>query len=255
MRFFSIALLLKNNNLIFKIKMRKINIICFLFLSSLFLFFGNSCKKKNKDNVDTGPAVTEVVKDIDGNVYHFVTIGSQVWMTENLKTSRYRNGDSITNAKAAYQWNTMTSGACCNNGNDVANAAVYGRLYNWYAIVDSRGLAPVGWHIPTDTEWATLATFLGGDALAGGKLKETGTIHWVAPNTGASNAYSFNALPTGIRLSNGTFEIPGSHSNFWTSTQVLPSNAWYRTLAFNQAALNRFNENKTSGFSIRLIKD
>jgi len=137
------------------------------------------------------------VTDIDGNVYQTVSIGTQVWMKENLKVTRYRNGDIITPTNPAtldisgesapkYQW--------AYNG-DEGNVAVYGRLYTWYAATDLRNVCPSGWHLPTDTEWTTLTTFLGGFKVAGGKLKETGSAHWQSPSTGATNQSGFTALP------------------------------------------------------------
>jgi uncharacterized protein (TIGR02145 family) len=149
----------------------------------------------------------QTVKDIDGNVYKTVTIGTQVWMGENLKTTKYRNGDLIrttipatkgieSEPTAKYQW--------AYDGNE-SNVATYGRLYTWYAVTDKRNVCPTGWHVPTDIEWTTLTTYLGGVRVAGGKLKETGTTHWQYPNTGATNETGFTALPSGYRDSDGTY--------------------------------------------------
>jgi uncharacterized protein (TIGR02145 family) len=116
------------------------------------------------------------VTDIDGNVYQTVTLGGQVWMAENLKVTRYRNGDPIPCVNDASAWSGLSTGAYCHYNNDFNNAAIYGRLYNWYAVSDSRNIAPGGWHVPTDTEWQTLVDLLGGSSVAGGKMKTTGTI-------------------------------------------------------------------------------
>ena len=119
--------------------------------------------------------------DIDGNTYHYVTIGTQVWMVENLKTTKYRNGESISNVTANASWNNATSGAFCYYNNDPINKDVYGLLYNWHAVSDFRNIAPTGWHIPNDAEFNTLRTYVGGEGAAGAKLKETGFTHWNSP--------------------------------------------------------------------------
>ena len=138
------------------------------------------------------------VVDIDGNVYNTVTIGTQVWMVENLKTTKYRNGDAIPNVTGNASWVALSTGAYCWYNNDAATyKATYGALYNWYAVGDSRNIAPSGWHVATDSEWTTLSTFLGGESIAGDKLKEIGTSHWLSPNTGATNSNGFTAFPGG----------------------------------------------------------
>jgi len=196
-------------------------------LMGLFLFLANSCKdqlsttsndlelKRGKINEKkhAGPDV----KDIDGNRYHSVKIGTQVWMAENLKVTHYRNGDPIP-----YATNMGSSaGAYANYNNKAKIAATYGRLYNWAAVNDSRKIAPKGWHVASDAEWTTLTDFLGGAAVAGGKLKEEGTKHWADPNTGATNEVGFTALPAGSRpfwTIEDTFNGIGSQTYFWTSS-------------------------------------
>ena len=143
-----------------------------------------ACKKSST----SVPVPTRSLTDIDGNGYDTVKIGSQFWMKQNLNTAHYRNGDIIPQITSTNLWATLYTGAWCWYNNDPAiYAATYGRLYNWYAVNDPRGLAPMGWHVPTDAEWTTLSTSLGGDAAAGGAMKETGTTHWTTPNTGATN--------------------------------------------------------------------
>jgi len=149
---------------------------------------------------------TGTMTDIDGNVYETVTIGTQVWMAENLKVTHYRNGNTILHIIDWFSWFTLT-GAYCEYDNDVNNVAVYGRLYNWYAVNDSRYIAPVGWHVPSDAEWLTLVDYLGGDTVADGKMKEIGTTHWVSPNTGATNESGFSALPGGYRDYGGNSDM------------------------------------------------
>lgn len=142
----------------------------------------------------------EKVIDIDGNIYQAVKIGKQLWLAENLKVIHYRNGDPIQHIIDDIQWHNGGFGAYCNYGNDQTNATIYGCLYNWYAVNDKRNICPSGWHIPTEAEWTVLVNYLGGDSIAGGKMKEAGTIHWESPNTGAINISGFSALPGGGRF-------------------------------------------------------
>ena len=151
----------------------------------IILTFTTTCKKS--DNL--GSAIEGTMTDIDGNTYKTIQIGRQVWMAENLKTTRYRNGEPIPNVTADIQWTALSTGAYCWFNNDAAiNRAIHGAIYNWYTIVDSRNIAPTGWHVPTDDEWTVLITFLGGESVAGGKMKAPGLIYWNSPNTGANNS-------------------------------------------------------------------
>lgn len=195
------------------------------------------------------------VKDYDGNIYKAVKIGSQVWMAENLNTTKYRNGDEIPNITDNTSWSGLTSGAYCDYNNTPANSNVYGRLYNYYSIVDSRGLCPSGWHVPSDSEWEVLFNTLGGNAVAGGKLKEVGTLHWSSPNSFATNESGFNAIPTGQRNSLGVFESMGIYANFWTSTSATSTNAYMRGLGYNYGNIYYNNYIKQHGLSVRCVKD
>ena len=173
--------------------------------------------------------------DADGNTYTTVTIGSQVWMKENLKTSKYRNGNAITTNLTDIGWQNTTSGAYAIYNNDAANNTTYGKLYNWYAVADPRGLCPAGWHAPSDAEWTTLENFLGGANGAGGKMKSTGTILtgtglWQDPNTDATNSSGFTGLPGGYRLDFGAYTDFGYYGYWWSSTEASSTNAWYRVL-------------------------
>jgi len=198
------------------------------------------------------------VTDIDGNVYKTILIGSQTWMAENLKTTKYRNGNLIGTTTPAtldifkentpkYQW------AYAGNESPVAT---YGRLYTWYAATDSRNVCPTGWHLPTDTEWTTLTTFLGGESIAGGKLKEAGTSHWISPNTGATNTSGFTALPGGYRGVDGSFGDVGYAGTWWSSTEGNTYGAWTRTMNY-YGTLGAFSYNykETFGFSVRCLRD
>ena len=147
------------------------------------------------------------------------------------------------------------AGAYCNYENDNVNVATYGRLYNWYAVDDSRGLAPVGWHVPTDDEWQTLIEYLGGSSVAGGKMKETGTTHWNGPNTGATNESDFTALPGGYRDWTGVFYNKGYWAYFWSSTYISSDDAWIRNLSYFDSEAHRYYKFKRCGFSVRCVRD
>ncbi|MCP4709985.1 MAG: hypothetical protein GY869_15280, partial [Planctomycetes bacterium] len=172
--------------------------------------------------------------EIDRYKYKTVKIGDQIWMAENLKVTRYRNGDVIPRITDNTTWGNLTTGAQCEYNNDLSFVDTYGRLYNWFALVDSRNISPAGWHVPTYADWQTLVDFLGGSSVAGGKMKEAGSAHWTSPNTGATNASGFCALPGGYRGSiyNGNFYYMGSYAFFWYSTEFNNSNAWYRYLDY-----------------------
>ncbi len=197
-----------------------------------------------------------VVTDIDGNIYNTVIIGSQVWMAENLRTTHYRNGDSIPNVTDNSKWSKLKSGAYCNYNNDINISKTYGKLYNWYAVNDKRNLAPAGWHVPTDSEWTILSTYLGGENIAGAKLKEIGTTHWNSPNVGADNSSGFLALPGGGRYLDGRFLDFGTSGNWWTATASVSPQAWYRYLHCDYTRITRDDYGSWNvGNSIRCVKD
>jgi uncharacterized protein (TIGR02145 family) len=185
-------------------------------------------------------------------------ICNQVWMTHNLDVSKYRNGDVIPQVTDPFQWVSLTTGAWCYYNNDSTLGNVYGKLYNWYAVNDPRGLAPTGWHVPTSLETVTLSQCLGQDTVAGGKLKETGVIHWNSPNTNASNLYNFTALPAGTRNGgDGSFSDLNLNNVIWTTTisPALPNQGMLRLLTYNSESLFQGNNLKTAGFSVRCLKD
>jgi uncharacterized protein (TIGR02145 family) len=196
----------------------------------------------------------DTVTDNDGNIYHIVTIGTQVWMIENLKTTTFNDGVAIPNVTNTTAWFNLTTSAYCWYNNDATtNKTTYGALYNWYA-VNSGKLCPVGWHVPTDAEWTVLSTYLGGESVAGGKLKETGTIHWLSPNFGADNSTGFTAVPGGRRVP--TFVEIGSMCYFWAATALDSGNALSRQLFSVDAYCNSGMPGiKTAGQSVRCIKD
>ncbi|MCT4588299.1 MAG: fibrobacter succinogenes major paralogous domain-containing protein [Carboxylicivirga sp.] len=196
-----------------------------------------------------------IVKDIDGNTYKVVRIGNQEWMAENLKTTTYNDGTPIPNVTDNAEWSTLTTDAYCWYNNDEASYKdIYGALYNWY-VVETDKLCPTGWHVPSDAEWNTLATFLGGASVAGGKLKEAGTAHWGSPNTGATNETGFTALPAGDRRSSGVFLDFGYRSCWYTSTQALKSTAYFNEVLYNDPSIDRWTAPKEIGLSVRCVKD
>lgn len=184
-----------------------------------------------------------------------VKIGRQEWTSTNLNVTTYINGDKIPEVKDPREWAKLTTGAWCYYDNDPENGKKYGKLYNWYAVIDPRGLAPKGWHIPTDEEWTTLITTLGGKSDAGGKMKATGTDNWKTPNNGASNSSGFAGLPGGSRFSFGSFINAGLNGYWWSASECAIPAAWIRSLGYNHANANSYNALKTSGFSVRCVRD
>lgn len=192
----------------------------------------------------------------DGNIYHSVKIGNQIWMVENLKTTKFRNGDPIPNITEQTEWNGLSTGAFCNYDNDSSNVKIYGRLYNWYAVQDSRNIAPIGWHVATEDDWkilSNLATSYTPYSLGDpnwyhyypGRLKELGYLHWNYPNDG-SDDFGFTALPGGFR--NERFSELGSNAVWWSANST-------NSIAFSLSKLDVFQSYKFIGYSIRCVKD
>lgn len=221
----------------------------------MVLIINYGCRKDKDDLIPT------TVTDIDGNVYHTVTIGKQVWMVENLRVTRYRNGDSIGTTVPAisdisdesspkYQWAYA--------GMD-SLAAIYGRLYSKHAVFDSRRIAPAGWHVPTYDDWNTLTTYLGGLSGAGEKMKSSGDIEagtglWRAPNT-SGNEKGFTALPGGSRNNNGYFVEAGQSGYWWSSTEDGANSAWFYCINYRYTDVLRGNNSADRGFSVRCVMD
>jgi uncharacterized protein (TIGR02145 family) len=196
-------------------------------------------------------------KDVDGNVYSTIKIGTQQWMSENLKTTKYNDGTSIPNVKANAGWSALKSGAYCDYDNNPANAALYGRLYNWYAVASTnlKKVCPKGWHVPADAEWSILINYLGGERNAGGKLKETDTTHWNSTDSGVTNESGFTALPGGYRTGNGWFINMRTDGTWWSGTAYNNKYAWDRHMHCNYLSIGRWGIDKKSGFSIRCVKN
>ncbi|MFH1121470.1 MAG: FISUMP domain-containing protein [Bacteroidota bacterium] len=197
----------------------------------------------------------ELVMDIDGNLYHTVTIGSHVWLVENLKVTHYRNGDEVELITGNAAWEGITSGAYSNYDHSSGNAEIYGRLYNWFAVNDGRNIAPEGWHVSSDEDWSDLSGSQGGDAVAGSKLKEAGTIHWREPNADATNESGFSALPGGHREYGGSFDYINWGGGWWCSTEENSNDAWIRYMDYGAFDTWRALEDKRYGRSVRCVKD
>jgi uncharacterized protein (TIGR02145 family) len=193
-----------------------------------------------------------------------ITICKQIWSVQNLTASKYQNGDEIPQIKDATQWQNLTIGAWCWYNNDSTSYCQYGKLYNWYAVNDSRGLAPKGWHVPNDAEWNELIKCIdptsdtsvsGPQSLSAGALKESGTSHWLSPNFGASDSSGFAGIPSGYRNNGGKFYSVGNNGYWWSSTENNVSGAWNRYLNNVDAGFTRDCNLKTNAFSVRLVKD
>ena len=209
------------------------------------------------------------VTDIDGNIYTTILIGTQWWMVENLKTTKYRDGTLIPNVTDDVSWEGLSSGAYCDYDNDTANGATYGRLYNGYAIDDERNIAPEGWHVATgDDVWALLIYVapISPNGGSGGKLKEAGFTHWVEPNAGATNSCAFTALPGGFRrVDPPQFMYLGEQGRWWASNSSGEENLEYFYMGYNHAMVRGSISgdsyplwppyNKSNGYSVRCVKD
>ena len=211
----------------------------------------NSANKTVKINVI---ALSETVTDIDGNVYNTVTIGTQTWMLENLKTTKYNDGTDIPNITDVGTWEGLLTPGYCWYENDIDNKATYGALYNFYT-VNTAKLAPTGWHVPTDEEFTTLTDYLGGAYIAGGKLKEAGTEHWYSPNAGATNETGFTALPGGFRSQYGLFDFIKGGGFWWSATEGSATEAHGRNMYYDGRDVWIDYGSKKFGASVRCIKD
>ena len=223
----------------------------YLVLAISLMFAVSTCKKDKSSNT-----AAATVKDIDGNIYNTVTIGTQVWMKENLNTTKFNDGIAIPNVTVDSNWAKLTTPGYCYLKNDsVINKNVYGALYNWYA-VNADKLCPDGWHVPYDVEWTILINYLGGDTLAGGKMKEEGLIHWKSPNTGADNSSGFTALPGDEREEYDGY-FPNQHGSalFWSTTEWNMSHGWSIMLFNYNINVSNYASNKAMGLSVRCVKD
>lgn len=261
-------------------------------IALLFLFISiASCSPDNEDansanDIGDNTSVTEIERhscgesdvhnssmnygtmtDQDGNEYKTTIINGREWMAENLKTTTFRNGEEIPNTSSSTAWSELTSASWCYYNNSVEYECPYGKLYNWYTANDTRGVCPLGWHVPTDSEWNSLVTFLDPNSngaenadVAGAKLKSTGIDHWLDPNSGATNIVGFSALPSGDRQPDGDFEDITSLGAWWTKTQIDGDPVqYYINYLFHDCIRSEYNDaifnGKKAGASIRCIRD
>jgi uncharacterized protein (TIGR02145 family) len=230
------------------------------------IYFWKSGQLIAKRSIKPADVDTITFKRPATNLPH-LTICNQIWSTKNLDVATYSDGTPIPQVTDPTAWANLTTGAWCYYNNDPANGAIYGKLYNWYAVAgiyDSaslanpslrKNLAPAGWHVPTDAEWTTLTDCLGGVSLAGNKMKETGEAHWASPNTGATNSSGFTGLPGGCRQGNAAFANIGNSGYWWSSSESSSTNAWLRYLYSNYSSASRSTNGKTYGFSVRCVRD
>jgi uncharacterized protein (TIGR02145 family) len=213
------------------------------------------------------PCGTYIITDYDANSYNSVQIGTQCWMKENMKATHYSDGSGLLDGTGVVniEGNYSTKYWFVYN-NNIANKATYGLLYTWAAAMNGsastianpsgvQGICPSGWHIPSAGEWTQLVTFLGGPTAAGGKLKETGTSHWVSPNSGATNSSGFTALPGGYRNYYGPYSGLAADGDWWTATESSLSSAWYRYLNYNVSNIYGDHISEDYAFSVRCLRD
>ena len=217
-------------------------------IMAVILILTASCKKDKEDPPET-------VTDADGNVYTAVTVGTQTWMVDNLRTTKYNDGTSIPLVTDNNQWKNLNTAAFCwYNNNAATYKDPYGALYNWFA-VNTGKLCPTGWHVPTHAEWTILTEYLGGEVVAGGKLKESGILHWDSPNVDATNESGFSGLPGGGRQ-DGEFLFLGISGSWWSATESNADWAYERGLNYNSGSVFWVSFNpKTNGYSVRCLKD
>ena len=218
--------------------------------------------------VDKSLSPTDTVTDIDGNVYQTVKIGEQWWMAENLRVTRYRNGDAIPTNLSDDEWHSTRYAAYAIYPHGIVDGinseaemvAAYGKLYNWYAVDDSRGLCPPGWHVPSDTDWMTLTNYLDDWSRPGGKMKSTRTEpdahpRWRIPNTGATNESGFSGLPAGLRNYYGSYLSIGNYGTWWSSEAYTGDDVWFRYLSYNISYMLTGYFDKRIGRSVRCLRD
>ena len=239
--------------------MRVNSLIGLGFILALF----SRCNNQNNTSTDTSQKVASIsvpsnydsITDASGNIYKTVTIGTQVWMAENLKTTKYHDSADIPLIEDAGTWKDLSTPAYCwYNNDEAAHKTTYGALYNWHAVKTDK-LCPIGWHVPNYDEWSVLIDYLGGEKIAGGKLKKMGLDLWKAPNKDASNEFGFAALPGGFRGYDAKFIFLGEYASFWSSS-------WYNTFSAKSTGMNykfskihRFDYGKDFGLSVRCLRN
>ncbi len=216
-------------------------------IPGIFFIILFSCTREDKS--------PEPLIDIEGNIYKTVRIGEQLWMAENLKATMYNDGEKISLITDASEWRNSTKpGYCWYNNDESSNKDTYGALYNAFT-VNTGKLCPTGWHVPEMEEFQKLEEFIADTITPGGKLKETGFDHWLAPNTGADNRSGFTARGAGIRYFEGSFSSILYYTSIWSGSESGNHEQWYIALYYNDASLIVSHRNKMHGFSVRCIKD
>jgi uncharacterized protein (TIGR02145 family) len=196
------------------------------------------------------------VFDFEGNFYTTIILDNeQEWMAENLKSKVFSNGDSIQNLVQNNAWQVANTAAYSTYNENLINTTVYGTLYNWFVTIDERNVCPSGWHVPSDNEWTDYSDLLGGNGVAGGKMKIQDTLFWKAPNLGATNESLFSGLPAGYRYNGGNFANIEKYAYWWTSTQLDNQFGWYRSTNYLSDNLVKNYETKQAGYSIRCLKN
>lgn len=226
-------------------------------LAILMLVGVSGCKKEKPEPVSTHlnqDLSYGEVKDVDGNTYATIQIGDQTWMAENLRTTRYSNGDSIPNIQKSWEWYNRTSDAWSNYNNDSMLDAMHGRLYNWYTVADPRNLCPTGWHVPSDADLTELINYLGGPEQAGPKMKSTFPGQW-SGNAEATNESGLSVLPSGKRGLAADFTLMTYRGTFWSATEYNEGDGLAREIFWNGNEVGRYNDYKYYGFSVRCVKD
>ncbi|MEI7421710.1 MAG: fibrobacter succinogenes major paralogous domain-containing protein [Prolixibacteraceae bacterium] len=228
-------------------------LIAFCFISVFIM----SCEPiKESDNTDTTAGnQSSPITDTEGNSYKTVTIGTQVWMTENLKTTKFNDGTTIPLVTDGYAWSNLKGPGYCWYDNDAAkNKNTYGALYNWYT-ANTGKLCPTGWRVPSNADLITFMTYLGDANTASAKLKETGTSHWPSPNPDATNSTGFTAIPGGYRFNDGLYYYMNGSGDWWSSTESTSANAWYLVLSYTSSMLVKSTSEKQFGYAVRCVKN
>lgn len=225
----------------------KLRIPYFLLIAVTFYIISAGCTKEEKP--------PDPVADIEGNIYKTVRIGTQIWMAENLRTSKYNDSTDIPLTIGSMQWNNLANaGYCWYDNDELAFGPSYGALYNGFTVATGK-LCPVGWHIPEKQEWLVLREFLGDSVKAGGKLKEAGLTNWQSPNKGADNSSGFTAVAAGIRYFEGTFSSDRSYTSIWSASDATQGELWCTSLYFAETTFSLNHRSKRYGFSVRCLKN
>jgi len=234
-------------------------------LSLLISFTYLGCNKDKNDTLEETLLNKDLhygeVSDLDGNIYATIKIGNQNWMAENLRTSHYANGDLIPNVPESNEWINLTSGAWVHYENNPELNALHGKLYNWHAIQNAKGICPKGWHVPSNEEWNTLLNYLGGKEIAGGKLKSKLLNAWAFHFNGQStesepnNESGFSSVASGSRSVDGMFGLMSFRATYWSSNEYSASDAYTREIFWNGDAAGSFNEYKKNGYSCRCVQN